>query len=271
MWIDSHAHLNDEAFQDDCQEVLKAAVDGGVGTIIVVGCDLDSSRKAVAMAQENKMVRAAVGIHPHDAKHWDLKAKDEILAMLKDPRVVAVGEIGLDYHYNYSSKEDQLKAFKEQLEIAKQYNKPVIIHNREAHQDTVSILHGERIGGAGGVMHCFSGSLELAVECLKMGLYVSFAGPLTFPNAEKLRKVAVEIPLDKVLVETDCPYLSPHPFRGKRNEPVQVGLVGRKLAELKGLPVEEIMQATTGNCQRLFGINITPVVKDTILEETKLY
>ncbi|MGE5581602.1 MAG: TatD family hydrolase, partial [Bacillota bacterium] len=156
--------------------------------------------------------------------------------------------------YNYSSKEDQLKAFKEQLAIAKEYNKPIIIHDREAHQDTLELLAREKLGPAGGVMHCFSGSWEMAAQCLGLGLTISLAGPLTFPNAEKLRGVAAKVPLERLLVETDCPYLAPHPFRGWRNEPLRVALVGEKLAEIKGLAANEVARITSNNYQALFGI-----------------
>jgi TatD DNase family protein len=254
MWIDSHTHLNDEAFQEDYPAVIGAAIDNGVEAMLVVGCDLISSQRAIELAKEYPMLWATVGVHPHDAKTWDQESANELQAMLAEPRVVAVGEIGLDYHYLYSPKEDQLKAFKEQLQIAKAYNKPIIIHNREAHLDTYTLLTTERVGPAGGVMHCFSGSRELAVQFLEMGLHLSFAGPLTFANADKLRSVAAEIPLERLLVETDCPYLTPYPFRGGRNEPLRVALVGEKLAEIKQLTVSEVMRVTSNNSRALFGI-----------------
>jgi TatD DNase family protein len=254
MWIDSHSHLNDQAYQDDYPAVIKAAVDNGITAMLVVGCDLDSSRRAIALAKEYSMIWAAVGVHPQDAKSWNTDVAAEITALLTEPKVVAVGEIGLDYHYLYSSRDEQLKAFQEQLQLAKEYNKPIIIHDREAHQDTYTLLTEEKLGPAGGVMHCFSGSRELALGFLKLGLHISFAGPLTFTNAEKLRSVAVEIPLNRLLVETDCPYLTPHPFRGRRNEPLRVALVGEKLAEIKQLPVDQVMEATIANTRALFKI-----------------
>lgn len=254
MWIDSHTHLNDQAYQEDYATVIEAAVNNNVEAMMVVGCDLESSRRAVELAKEYPMLWATVGIHPHDAKYWNQEAALELQNLLTEPKVVAVGEIGLDYHYLYSSKEDQLKAFKEQIWIAKQYNKPIIIHNREAHQDTYTLLSKEQIGPAGGVMHCFSGSREMALQFLELGLQLSFAGALTFQNADKLRNVAAEIPLERLLVETDCPYLTPHPFRGRRNEPLRVALVGEKLAEVKQLAVSEVMQTTTANSKALFKI-----------------
>jgi TatD DNase family protein len=254
MWIDSHTHLNDQVYRDDYAAVIEAAVNNQVAAMMVIGCDLESSRRAVEIADEYPMLWAAVGIHPHDAKTWNREAADELQSLLAAPKVVALGEIGLDYHYLYSSKEDQLKAFKEQIQIAKQYNKPIIIHSREAHQDTNDLLAQEKIGPAGGVMHCFSGSWEMALQFLKLGLHLSFTGALTFQNADKLRGVAAKIPLDRLLVETDCPYQTPHPFRGRRNEPLHVALVGEKLAEIKKLTVSEVMQATTANCKTLFKI-----------------
>ena len=170
--------------------------------------------------------------------------------------MVAVGEIGLDYHYNYSTKEEQLKAFIEQINIAKGSQKPIIIHNREAHQDTFKTLSREQVGAAGGVMHCFSGSGEMAAQFIQLGLQISFAGPLTFTNAVKLRDAAAGIPMDKLLVETDSPYLAPHPYRGRRNEPAYVRLVGEKLAELKQLSVAEVMRVTAANSKALFGITL---------------
>lgn len=271
MWIDSHAHLNDDTFKDDFHQVIDAARTKGIEAIIVAGYDLASSQAAVELAVREPMVWAAVGIHPHDAKSWVPAIADRLGTLLKEPKVVAVGEIGLDYHYNYSTKEAQLDAFESQLGLAAQYNKPVIIHNREAHQDTLAVLTGFLVrqgrctvknneqsdtarAHAWGVMHCFSGSLETATQCLKLGLTISFAGSITFKNAVKLREVAAQLPLSKLLVETDAPYLSPHPFRGQRNEPAQVALIGTKLAEIMGLSTEEVMVATTANCKELFKI-----------------
>ncbi len=254
MWIDSHTHLNDEAFQDDYQAVIKNSSEAGIERMLVVGYDIPSSMRAVQLAQSNDFIYAAVGVHPHDAKLWDASVEEQIRKMLSEPGVVAVGEIGLDYHYNYSQKEDQLRIFKGQLAIAKEYDKPVIIHNREAHQDTYDVLEQAKIGPAGGVMHCFSGSWEMAKQFLELGLYISFAGSLTFKNADKLRGVALKIPEDRILIETDCPYLTPHPFRGDRNEPSRVTLVGEKLAEIKQVPLTEIAGLTTRNAKNLFGI-----------------
>jgi TatD DNase family protein len=258
MWIDSHAHLNDSDFDEDYLKVIENAKTNQIEGIVVVGFDLDSSKKAVELAAMEPIIWAAVGIHPHDAKNWGPAWAAELRELLQKPKVVALGEIGLDYHYNYSTKEEQTGAFRDQLRMANEFQKPVIIHNREAHRDTMMVLEetlrdcGE--GKISGAMHCFSGSLEVAFQCLGLGLLISFAGPLTFANAVKLREVALGLPLEKILVETDSPYLSPHPFRGKRNEPAQVALVGSKLAEIKGISIDEVMRVTTDNCKKLFKI-----------------
>lgn len=253
-WIDSHAHLNDPAFENDLERTIDKALEAGIEAILVPGFDLSSSVKAVELARRYPMLWAAVGVHPHDAKTWDRSTITQLEQILVEPKVVAVGEIGLDYHYNYSSKEDQLRAFIEQINIAEQYNKPIVIHNREAHQDTLETLSREGVGERGGVMHCFSGSKEMAGEFLNLGLYISFAGPLTFANAVKLRDAATAIPLEKLLVETDSPYLAPHPLRGQRNEPANVKLVGEKLAEVLKLPFEKVMSQTSTNVKTLFGL-----------------
>lgn len=255
MWIDSHCHLNDERFANDYDAVIKRAIEAEIGGMIVVGYDVPSSRRALELAKTYPVIWAAVGLHPHDAKLWDPLVRKELESLLLAPEVVAVGEIGLDFHYNYSSRDEQIRAFKEQIQLAREYDKPVIIHNREAHQDTLKVLDEVKLGKAGGVMHCFAGSKEMALACLKNNLYISFAGTLTFHNARRLAELALELPLDKVLVETDSPYLTPEPFRGRRNEPSFVKWVGQKLAEIKNISVETVMQITTENCQALFKLN----------------
>ncbi|HEY8465072.1 MAG TPA: TatD family hydrolase [Bacillota bacterium] len=255
MWVDTHCHLNDEAFKADCPAVIERAVHSGIGRLIVVGYDLESSREAVRMAKQYDFIYAAVGIHPHDAGQWNQQTATVIRELLGETKVVALGEIGLDYHYDYSPREEQIAAFRDQLLLAKQLAKPVIIHNREAHQDTIRILSETALGPAGGVMHCFSGSSEIARKCLDLGLYISFTGSLTFENAHKLRAVAQGLPLDRLLVETDAPYLTPHPWRGQRNEPERVRTVGEKLAEVQNRSVVEVMELTTVNAKRLFRID----------------
>ncbi len=252
MWLDTHAHLNDEAFMEDLPAVIVAAAD--LVAVIVVGYDLASSEQAVALATAYPQLYAAVGIHPHDAKNWTAATSEKLASWLEQEKVVALGEIGLDYYYEYSSKAEQQIAFRAQLGLARELQKPVIIHNREAHQDTLENIKEIGLGERGGVMHCFSGSYETAELYLRQGLEISFAGSLTFNNAHKLREVAAALPLERLLVETDAPYLTPVPYRGKRNQPQWVELVGKKLAEVKGLAEVEVMQATTANAKRLFGL-----------------
>lgn len=259
MWIDSHAHLNDASFESDYREVLKAAVAGGVDAVIVPGFDLESSKKAVAMAQVEPRIWAAVGFQPEELESWTPGTLEELAALLNRPKVVAVGEIGLDYHYGSSNRDQQLAVFRAQLDLARRFRKPVIIHSREASQDTLTLLQeaGAAIpepGGFSGVMHCFSGSWETAQQYLRLGLAISFAGPVTFPKALNLQRVAQLIPVEHLLVETDSPYLTPAPFRGQRNEPLRVELVGAKIAALKGMQPAELARITRDNCCRIFGI-----------------
>jgi TatD DNase family protein len=254
MWIDSHCHLNDSQYDGDRAVVIERAIDM-LEAVLIVGYDLASSAVALKLARDQPKVWAAAGIHPHDAKTWDEATAARLAELLQDPKMVALGEIGLDYHYDYSPRDAQQAVFKAQLDLARRLHKPVIIHDREAHQDTLAILQEAAPGLTGGVMHCYSGSAEMTCDYLKLGFYISFAGPLTFPNALKSHEAAAAIPLDRILVETDAPYLAPVPHRGRRNEPIHVSLVGARLAEIKGLPVAEVMQATTANCKRLFKLD----------------
>jgi TatD DNase family protein len=255
MLIDSHAHIDMSHFVNDLDEVLQRAQEQGLKAIINVGIDESSSRAAVALADKYSQVYAAVGIHPHDAKN---AGKDVIVALSElalHPKVVAIGEMGLDYYRNLSPRLVQQKMFRQQIELAKQLRKPIIVHDRDAHADTLKILKEQRAIEVGGVMHCYSGSWELAQEYLKMGFYLSFAGPVTYGNARKLQEVARKMPLDRILVETDCPFLTPVPYRGKRNEPSYVVKTAEKIAQLKGINFEELAKHTTENTMRLFNIS----------------
>ena len=253
MLVDTHAHLQVEAF-NDIKAVLSRAFDNGVEKIFCIGYDYESSVTAVNLAGKHREIFAVIGVHPHDAKELD----DEMLAKLYDlgkkPKVVAIGEIGLDYYRNLSPKEVQRKAFQEQLKLAKELNKPVVIHDRDAHQEVMEILKAEKGGSNGGIMHCYSGHLPLAVELMKMGFYISFAGPVTFKNAKKAHEVAAKIPLERLLVETDCPYLTPEPFRGKINEPANVLFVAEKIAELRKKTTQEIAYHTTLNAHSVYNL-----------------
>jgi len=252
MLIDTHAHLNDPAFSSDLPEVMERALSAGVENIIVVGYDVPSSLRAVELALQWKgIIKAAVGIHPHEADEAHEAAKREIARLAREEMVVAVGETGVDYYRCLSSREAQQELFRWHLELAQQLQKPVVVHSREAFADTLAILR-EFSPGVKGVMHCFSGSWEMAREFLRLGFFISLAGPVTFRNARKPKEVALHTPLDKLLIETDCPYLAPEPFRGKRNEPSYLKYIALAVAEIKGLSWEEIAQATSCNAQKLF-------------------
>ena len=254
MFFDSHAHLDDKKFDSDRHEMLGRAKENGIHYIVNVGYDLPSSRRSIALADKYSFVYAAVGIHPHDAADRGEQALAEIRMMAAHPKVRAIGEMGLDYYRNLSPQEIQQHMFRKQIRLAKDIGKPIIVHDRDAHGDIMKILKEEKADDIGGVLHCFSGSWEMAKECLKMGFYISIAGPVTFNNAKKLRDIAVEVPLDRLLVETDAPYLTPEPHRGKRNESAYVVHVGRRIAELRNIPVEQLAMATTNNAKQLFGI-----------------
>lgn len=253
MSIDSHAHLEMEAFDPDRDAVLERAAAAGLSAIITVGTTLADCEKAVALAREHPMVYAAVGIHPHDVKGIGAGAYDALRRLAGQGKVVAVGEVGLDFFYNHSPREIQLRCFAEQLDLAEELDMPVIIHDREAHAETLGILRSRK-GRLRGVLHCFSGDQAMARDCLDLGFYLSVAGPVTYPKADQLRTVAREIPLGRLLIETDAPYLAPQPHRGKRNEPAYVIETAECLAEILGLPAGELIGRTADNARRLFGI-----------------
>ncbi|NYE57645.1 TatD family hydrolase [Carboxydothermus ferrireducens] len=254
MLIDSHAHLNDQKFKDDVEEVIKRARQNGVEKIITVGYDLPTSEEAVRLSEKYPEIYAAVGIHPHDAKALNDRVFSRLEQLLDHPRVVALGEIGLDFYRDLSPREVQREAFIRQLKLAREKGKPVIIHDRDAHQEVFDTLK-EHALGLPGVIHCFSGSAELALRYIKeLNFYISLAGPLTFKNNVKGKEVAKKVPLEYLLVETDCPYLTPEPFRGRRNEPGLVTLVAEEIARIKGIAKEEAFQALTENTSKLFNL-----------------
>ncbi|WP_158738772.1 TatD family hydrolase [Alteribacillus sp. YIM 98480] len=255
MLFDTHVHLNIDQFEGEVEDTINRAKSEGVEWMTVVGFDRETIPKAMELAETYDFIYAAVGWHPVDAidmKEEDLKWLEELAA---HPKVVALGEMGLDYHWDKSPKEVQKEVFRKQIHLAKKVNLPIVIHDREAHQDIVDILKEENAAETGGIMHCFGGSLEIAQECLKMNFYISFGGPVTFKNAKKPKEVAKEIPMDRLLVETDSPFLAPHPYRGKRNEPAYVKLVAEKIAELKEISFETLAEQTTANAKKLFRIN----------------
>ncbi|MDI3280443.1 MAG: TatD family hydrolase [Bacillota bacterium] len=250
--IDTHAHLNDEAFAPaEIPAVVERAQAAGVGRIIVPGYDLPSSRRAVELAEAFPGLYATVGVHPHQAAEAPPYYLAELRALARGGKVVALGEIGLDYHYAFSPREIQLRAFQEQLELAGELSLPVVIHDREAHADTLRLLV-ESQPPAGGVLHCYSGSLELAEQLLPLGLRFSFGGAVTFPNARRLLEVVRGLPAEALLLETDSPYLAPVPQRGRRNEPAYLKLVAERVAELRGWTPEELALRTTANARAAF-------------------
>ena len=270
-FIDSHCHIDGPEYDSDREDVITRARAAGVTKMLNVGTGDPQSgafERAVALAQEHDQIYAAIGVHPHDAKLFDEAAEARLMNLVsKSRKVIAWGEIGLDYHYNHSPRDVQCEVFGRQLQIARDLKLPVVIHSREANNETIEILRQEfgSTGGAPmaqapdaratrGVLHCFGGDLQMARAAIELGFFISFAGNLTFKKAQDLREIARALPLDRLLVETDCPYLTPVPFRGRRNEPARVVETARCLAELKGLSADEIGRTTSENFARLFGI-----------------
>jgi len=251
--IDTHAHLQMKDYNSDRSEVIARAVEAGVGYIINASFDLPSSRQAIKLAEEYENFYAAVGFHPHDSKFLDDKSLEALQELAKHPKVVAIGEIGLDYYRDLSPRSVQKSAFEMQLQMAREMSLPVIIHNRDAHDDTLNIL--KQHAGIRGVMHCFSGDQDFADKCLNMGFYISFAGPVTYPNSRVLQSIAADVPSDKFFIETDCPFLAPQFRRGKRNEPSYVKAIAKKISELRRTTLPEISRVTTINAKALFGIS----------------
>lgn len=253
--FDSHAHLYHERFTEDKNEVLERARENGVQYILNASGDPISCYDSVALAETEDMIYAAVGIHPHEAKVFTEDTVELLRHLARKDKVVAIGEIGLDYYYDHSEREIQRDVFRKQIRIAREVGLPIIVHDRDAHEDTLTILKEENAQDVGGVFHCFSGSVQMAREILKMGFYISMAGPVTFKNSKKAPEVVGVVPEDRLLIETDCPYLSPEPKRGKRNEPGHVKYVAEKIAEIRGETFEQVAGYTTQNAKRLFGIN----------------
>lgn len=253
-FFDTHAHLNDEKYAGIVPDIINEANKAGVANIATIGYDLKSSIYSVYLAEKFAGIHAAVGIHPHDADTLTTEAMNELYDLAKSEKTVAWGEIGLDYYRDLSPRDIQKKAFVEQIHAARELNLPILIHDRDAHGDVVATLKKENGGKNGGIIHCFSGSLEMAEDCIKMGFYISFAGPVTYPNARKLQAVAQTIPLERILIETDCPYLTPQTFRGKTNYPAYVVETAKMLAELRGITLEEVAKITTANAKTVYNL-----------------
>jgi TatD DNase family protein len=263
MFIDSHCHIDGPEYDPDREEVIARAREAGVTTMLTVGTGdphSDAIKRAVDLAERQEGIYAAVGVHPHDAKLFDDPAEQHLLDLVRQSkRVIAWGEIGLDYHYDHSPRDVQREIFRRQLRIAREQDLPVVIHSREADDDTINILREElsrysKYRERAGVLHCFGGSLAMARAAIELGFFISFAGNLTFKKAEDLRDIARQLPLDRLLIETDCPYLTPVPFRGRRNEPARVIETARCLAEIHGTELGEIGNITSENFVKLFGV-----------------
>lgn len=253
--VDTHCHLDFDWYADDLVEVLERAQAAGVGRIVAPGIDLASSRRVLDLAHRHPGVVAAVGVHPNSSSDWQDRWLEDIRRMAEDERVVAIGEIGLDYYRDHSPPAVQRLAFQAQLEAASELGLPFIVHNREADEDVLDLMR--RYGDGHGVLHSFSSTWAVAQRALDMGYFLGFTGPITFKNAEEVRDVAGRAPLDRILVETDGPFLTPHPYRGRRNEPAYVRYVAERLAEVKGLTVSTVSRATSANAARLFGDALT--------------
>src|SRR5690625_4230317 len=253
--FDTHVHLNARQFKEDRKEVIERAFEAGVNQMVVVGFDEETIPLAIEIAEQYETIYAAVGWHPVDAINYKEKHLGYLEELSNHPKVVALGEMGLDYHWDTSPKDVQEKVFRKQIDLAKKLNMPIIIHNREATSDVVRILQEENAENVGGIMHCYSGSVTEVQKCLDMNFYISLGGPVTFKNAHEVKEVAKIVPIDRLLIETDAPYLAPHPYRGKRNEPFYVTLIAEQIAQLRDMKYEELCEITTKNAQKLFGIN----------------
>jgi TatD DNase family protein len=259
VFVDSHCHIDGPEYDVDRDEVIARAREAGVTTMLNVGTGDPHSgvfERAVALAEQHPELYCAIGVHPHDAKLFDEAARQRLSNLAKQSsRVVAWGEIGLDYHYDHSPRDVQRDVFRRQLAIARELDLPVVIHSRAADDDTIAIMREELSGySRAGVMHCFGGSSQMAEQAVELGFFISFAGNLTFKKADDLRAIARQLPLERLLVETDCPYLTPVPFRGKRNEPARVVETAKFLADLKDITLEEVGRVTSENFARLFGV-----------------
>lgn len=253
MLFDTHAHMDDRAFDDDRGELLSRLPEAGIGLLMNPGCSLASSRAACALAKEYDYIYAAVGSHPDAAAEVSPEVLEAYRALVREnPKVKAIGEIGLDYHYEDVPREIQKEAFRAQMALAAEMNLPVIVHEREAHADGMAIVR--EFPTVTGVFHCYSGSLEMAKELISLGWYIGFTGVLTFKNARKALEVAAGLPLDRIVLETDCPYMSPEPFRGKRNDPGKLYRMAQALASLRGLSEEDVQRITLENGRRLYRI-----------------
>lgn len=250
--FDTHAHYDDSRFDEDREELISSLMDKGVSYIVNCGCDLKSSLTTVELSEKYDFIYAAVGVHAHEAEEATEKDLEKIKELYKKEKVVAVGEIGLDYHYDFSPRERQKEIFEQQLILAKELDLPVIVHDRESHEDSLNLLKKHKPAG---VVHCFSGSAEMAKEVVKLGMYIGIGGAVTFKNAKKPVEVVEYLPLDRLLLETDAPYMTPVPFRGQRCDSAHIAYTAEKIAEIKGIDVQELIDICNENAKRLFSID----------------
>ncbi len=252
--IDSHAHYDDKKFDPDRDEVLRECVSQGVTHIVNAGSTIENSRISIELARKHPFIYAAVGVHPHEVSQCDNNTIDVLRELARESKVVAIGEIGLDYHYDFSPRDVQREWLSKQINLARELKLPVIIHNRESHKDILDILRNEKASDIGGVFHCFSGSVEMAREVMNLGFKIGIGGPVTFKNAHKPIDVVRYTPLDMLLTETDCPYLAPEPYRGKRNWSGLIKIILEKISEIKGIDYYMVEEATAKNAIDLFGM-----------------
>lgn len=253
--FDTHAHFNDSAFDEDREAALQAVCEAGIGHVTEIGYDMASSEKAVQLAHEVPYFYAAVGVHPDNVGELQEADMDRLVELCKDPAVVAIGEIGLDYHWNVESADIQKYWFKKQIEAARRAGKPVIVHSRDAAEDTMELIKEEKLGEVCGIIHCYSYSVEQAREYVNMGFYLGVGGVVTYKNGRKLKQVVKEIPLERIVLETDCPYLAPTPHRGERNTSAYLPLMVQAIAELKGVSEEEVIRITEENARKVYRLD----------------
>jgi TatD DNase family protein len=257
MLIDSHAHLEMSDFKKDLEAVIQRAKESGVEYIFTVGTEKRDWKRTLEIADSHPSIYAILGVHPHNVKEIDDQTYPMLKGLCRHEKVKAYGEIGLDFFRNLSPRDIQLKRFREQISLAKELGLPIVVHDREAHQETLEILKSEKAEECGGIIHCFSGDYEMAKVCMDMGFYISIPGSITFKNAERFRETVERIPLESLLVETDAPFITPEPFRGKRNEPSYVRYTAQKVAEVKKIPFEKVAEVTTENALRVYRLQFS--------------
>jgi TatD DNase family protein len=250
--IDTHAHLDMEPICENIEKTILEAKNAGIKKIIIPGVTIGDMDRIIDLIEAHDCLYGAAGLHPSEAKSWDENSYETLKKYARHPKIVAIGEIGLDYHWDKSFNDIQIHVFKEQIRLAKELKKPIIVHDREAHQDVLNVLAETSAKEVGGIMHCFSGSSQFALQCIKLNFLIALGGPVTFKNAQKPKEVAMTVPLDHLVLETDSPYLAPQPHRGKTNYPHFVKLVAEEIAQIKGISLEEVAKTTTANVEKLF-------------------